>query len=118
MGTWAAGPFSNDAALDYVGDAVDEICNTLDAFMEAPAIDEGFDEAFAAVALLNVLSQHTPAAPPEPERVKEWQKAMLECFDAEIDSMQPDAAFKRDHRAALEKAFVDLLDRSSKFWKR
>ena len=118
MGTWAAGPFESDTALDYVGDVVDEICNTLDAFIEAPAIDEGFDEAFASAALLLVLSQHTPAAPPEPERVKEWQKAMLECFDAQIDSMQPEAAFKRDHRVTLEKAFVDLIERSSKFWKR
>ena len=118
MGTWAAGPFQSDTALDYLGDVVDEVSATLEQFVESPEIDEGFEEAFAAAALLNVLAHQTPAAPPEPDRIAAWAEALLRCFDGQIDTLDPDAGFKVEQRAALEMTFAELAERSRKFWKR
>ncbi|WP_408629679.1 DUF4259 domain-containing protein [Anaeromyxobacter oryzisoli] len=92
MGTWDAGPFGNDAAMDLVGTVVDSLMETVDAFLANPRIDETFDEGFAAIALLNEVMQRTAARP--------WRdgggvagppirEAFLRCFDEQIDGMDP-----------------------------
>lgn len=106
MGTWAAGPFGNDAALDFVGGVIDQLTDALREFMAEPQIDETFDAAFAAIALLNGVMAQTPCkpwdndagAPLDPAPIC---AAMLACFDEQIDGMEPDPDFKRDQRAAL-----------------
>lgn len=104
MGTWAAGPFGNDAALDFVGSTFDFLMKRVNEFLESPEIDETFDPAFAAIAMMNELMAITPSRPwakggqvdPAPIRL-----AMLRCYDEQIDGMEPDGDFKRDQRAAL-----------------
>jgi hypothetical protein len=106
MGTWDAGPFNNDAALDYVGTVLDGLMGPVDAFLASPAIDNTFDAAFAAIALLNEVMDRTPSRPwdaaagdtRDPEPIV---SAMLSCFDGQIDAMQPTAAFRSEHRASL-----------------
>lgn len=116
MGTWAAGPFENDAALDFVGDIIDQLMAAVNGFVEAPQIDESFDPAFAAVALLNVVMELTPARPWSGNGVVDGgpiRDAMLRCFDEQIDEMDPKPDFKRDQRAALVSTldeFVRLLE--------
>lgn len=106
MGTWDAGPFANDAALDFVGGIVDELTGALREFMDEPMIDETFDAAFAAIAILNGIMAQTPCRPWDHEANATLDPApicaaMLACFDEQIDGMEPQADFKRDHRAAL-----------------
>jgi hypothetical protein len=109
MGTWAAGPFGNDAALDFVGDVLDQLMGAVNEFMEAPEIDETFDPAFASIALLNGVMKLTPSRPWSGDGVVDGEpirEAMLRCYDEQIDGMDPQPGFKRDQRAAL----VEVLD--------
>jgi hypothetical protein len=116
MGTWDAGPFENDAAMDLVGEVVDGLRAPVDEFLAAPQIDETFDPAFAAVALLNEVMTRTPARPwwdgkgPKPGDVR---AAFLRCYDEQIEGMDPDPDFKVAQRAALVAEldrFVRLLE--------
>ncbi|MEZ4399738.1 MAG: DUF4259 domain-containing protein [Kofleriaceae bacterium] len=115
MGTWQAGPFGNDAALDFVGSVIDHLMSAVDEFMAAPEIDETFDAAFAAIALLNGVMAHTPSRPWADGAAVDGgpiRTAMLACFDEQIDGMAPAADFKQDQRAALVATldtFVDFL---------
>ncbi|MEZ4238558.1 MAG: DUF4259 domain-containing protein [Myxococcota bacterium] len=112
MGTWDAGPFGNDAAMDFVGDVIRSLTAPLDEFLADPQIDETFDPAFAAIALLNEVMTRTVArpwdpaaeAPRDPRPIAE---AMLRCFDEQIAGMAPAPGFEADQRAAL----VAELDR-------
>lgn len=106
MGTWAAGPFGNDASLDFVGDVVDRRMRSVDAFLAEPEIDETFDAAFAAVALLNEVMARTPTRPwdraaGDVRDPKPIVDALLSCYDTQIDGMGPDPTFKAEQRAAL-----------------
>ncbi|MBI4821745.1 MAG: DUF4259 domain-containing protein [Deltaproteobacteria bacterium] len=115
MGTWAAGPFSNDSALDFVGDVTDDLIKAIEDFVESPEIDETFEPAFAAVALLNVIGKAVSAYIPEPEQVRMWRDVFLACYDDQIDGMDPDPKFKREHREALEGELDQLVQRSESF---
>ncbi|MEZ4361362.1 MAG: DUF4259 domain-containing protein [Kofleriaceae bacterium] len=115
MGTWAAGPFGNDAALDFVGSALDHLMSAVNEFLDDRQIDETLDAAFAAIVLINSVMEQTPSRPwGEDGQVKgePIREAMLTCFDEQIDGMKPDPEYKREHRAALVSAldrFVALL---------
>lgn len=117
MGTWAAGPYGNDAALDFVADVVAQLMSTVNEFVETPQIDESFDPAFAAIDLLNAIMERTPSRPWADGGVVDGapiRDAMLRCYDEQIDSMAPDPDFKVDQRAALVTtldAFVKHLQR-------
>jgi len=116
MGTWDAGPFHNDAAMDFVGEHVDGLMTVLDAFLDEPEIDETFDEAFAALALLNGVMAMCSARPwdAEASAVRDpapIRAAFLACYDEQIDGMMPDPDFKRVHREKL----VEQLDRFDAF---
>lgn len=106
MGTWAAGPFGNDAALDLTGEVVENLMEFIDAFLAEPYIDETFDEGFAAMALLNLVMETTPTRPwdLEASAVRDPAPivaAFLRCFDEQIDGMEPRPTFKVEQRAAL-----------------
>jgi hypothetical protein len=105
MGTWDSGPFNNDAALDYVGDAVDSLAETIESFVESPQIDDGFDEAFAALAVLNRVMSATQVQPTarldDPAYGQRIRAAFINCFDNQIDDMDPDPVFKAEHRSSL-----------------
>jgi hypothetical protein len=108
MGTWAAGPFGNDKGLDYVGTVVDGFLCTIFEFVEQPR-DESFDQAFAALALLNILDQKVTLALPSAAEVDVWRRIFLTTFDAQGDAFRTDKSFKRSQRRALEKEFERLL---------
>ena len=117
MGTWAAGPFGNDAALDFLGDVLGELAAGIEKFVANPRIDDGFDEAFAAMAVIEVVCEHAAGGPPKPEVVERWRKVMLDCYDGHVDELEPDEAFKRDHRTKLVKCFDALRASAAGFWK-
>lgn len=106
MGTWAAGPFGNDSATDFVGSVVDGLMVPVDAFLASPEIDETFDNAFAAIALLNEVMSRTPTRPWDykahktrsPEPIVE---ALLTCLDGQISDLGSDGDFQTEQRAAL-----------------
>ena len=104
MGTWAAGPFGNDSAMDFVGGVFDTLMEPVDEFMEEPEIDETLDPAFAAIALMNLMMTKTSARPWRDGGVVDGapiRAAMLRCFDDQIDGMDPAEGFAAEQRAAL-----------------
>jgi hypothetical protein len=107
MGTWGAGPFANDAALDFVGGITDQLVEAVESFVRVPRIDEGFDEAFAAVAVLNLIAAGSNAHRPEPAVVRQWRDAMLKCFDEQIEELAPAGGFADEQRSKV----VEQLDR-------
>src|SRR5262249_20119316 len=109
MGTWAAGPFENDAALDYLGDLVDRLENTILDFVAQPLVDDTLDAAFAAVALLNILAEHTPTCLRQPEAARGWREVFLRCYDEQIDRLKPDPTFKVQQREALMRELDQLV---------
>lgn len=52
MGSWGYGIFQNDSALDLVSATLEPLQAKVRAFVEAPT-EDGFDEALAAVAIIN-----------------------------------------------------------------
>ncbi|MGV9669494.1 MULTISPECIES: DUF4259 domain-containing protein [unclassified Gordonia (in: high G+C Gram-positive bacteria)] len=109
MGTWAAGPFGNDKALDFVGDVVDQLTEPIAEFLESPSIAETFDEAFGALALLNEVMERTPVRPwgSDGPSAGDLRVAFLRCYDDQIGEMGAGEEFPADQRAAL----VAELDR-------
>ena len=103
MGTWDAGPFNNDAALDFVGGLIDSLTEPIDDFLESPEIDETFDASFAAIAVLNTIMQRCVSRPYRDGGYPAHQiaDAMIKCFDEQIDGMEPDDDFRTQHRASL-----------------
>lgn len=112
MGTWDAGPFENDAAMDFAGEAIDQLMAPVYEFLEEPQIDETFDAAFAAVAMLNAVMKVCNARPwkdgdtldPKPVRA-----ALLKCFDDQIDDMDPDPEFKVAQRKSLDAVTAEFV---------
>lgn len=120
MGTWAEGNYANDGALDYVGELIDQLTNTINECFEEDGadLDEGGESMLVpSVDLIRVISQHCGASPPEPAVVKKWQKKYLKIYDEQIDDLDPSGTYKTDRREIIVKTFADLLKHSEEFHK-
>lgn len=107
MGTWGSGPFDNDEALDFVGEIVDQLMLRVDDFIATPMIDETFDSALAAVAVLNEVMSRSPVRPFDEQAGAERdpapiRQAMMSCYDSQIDGMEPEPDFKAEKREVVE----------------
>ncbi|HYI01226.1 DUF4259 domain-containing protein [Hyalangium sp.] len=109
MGTWAAGPFGNDTALNYLGGVVDRLMNSIFEFVDNPSLEANFDEAFAAIALLNILAQKVTAPLPDAAEVEVWKRIALHTYDSQIDELKPDKEYKRSQRKAIAKELDRLI---------
>lgn len=116
MGTWGAGPFESDEALDFVDGITAQLVEAVESFARVPRIDEGFDAAFAAIGLFNLVAEGAssfpiragfPISPPTSGDARRWREAMLKCFDEQIEELSPKAGFVEEQRAKL----VEHLDR-------
>lgn len=105
MGSWASGNFENDAALDLLSDVV----KNLDQELTAPDEVEDIDMLMGAVAIRKALVEHLPANPPPREQIEELKEAVLQLYDDEIDSLEPEEEYKAERRQVIEKTFDDFL---------
>lgn len=115
MGTWDAGPFENDAAMDYLGDVARGLEATINEFVAEPRVDDTLDPAFAALAILNILAEKTSVSLPEANIVRGWRDAFLRCYDAQIDGLDPEPTFKEKQRDALRRELDRLVIASETF---
>ncbi|MEM6732997.1 MAG: hypothetical protein AAF658_15680 [Myxococcota bacterium] len=99
-------------------EVLDFLMKPVDAFIEDPMIDETFDPAFAALALMVEVIRKTGPVPWKNGAVLNATpiaEAMLQCFDSEIDSLEPDADYKTQQRTALARCheeFKNLLSQA------
>ncbi len=120
MGTWDAGTFDSDAALDYVGDMIDQLTETVNSCFDNDNadLDEGGEgKLMPSVSIIGLLSQHCGAAPPKADVVESWRDRYLAIYDEQIDDLDPDPEYKINRRKIIADSFSDLLARSTSFWK-
>jgi hypothetical protein len=121
MGTWGAGNFESDGALDYVGDLMDQLEKAVaNCFAHEHGADldgGGEDELVPSVAIMELLSAHCGAAPPKPAVVAAWRERYLAIYDKQIDGLDPDVQFKAERRETITRTFAALEQRAGDFWK-
>ena len=120
MGTWGAGNFQSDGALDYVGDVTAGLCARIESVMSDEILFALDEEAEAVipptVTMLTLLCDRCGAAPPEPGRVLSWREKYLSMFDREIGDLDPAEGYGPERRATLIETFDALLSKSKGFW--
>lgn len=120
MGTWAAGNFDSDGALDYVAGIVEQLTKTIGSCLDEgnPDLDEGGEsELMPSVAIIKVLSEHCGAAPPKPDVIDSWRSQYLAIYDEQIDGLDPDTDYKNERRTTIDRTFTELIALSKQFWR-
>ncbi|HKI34164.1 MAG TPA: DUF4259 domain-containing protein [Gemmataceae bacterium] len=107
MGTWGAGNFSDDNALDWLGSLVDELVADIDKGMARPEAICGHWLA-AQIEVLALLCEQLNAVPPTPQEVTAWRKTYLQTWEAEIDDYDPDPEYKAKRREVIDSTFARL----------
>jgi hypothetical protein len=107
MGTWGAGNFADDRALDWLGGFVDGLVDRIEEGMADP--EAGCSHPLGAqLEALAVLCEQLNAVPPEPARVARWREKYVRTWDAGIDAYGPDPQYKADRRKVIEATFDRL----------
>lgn len=105
MGTWDAGNFDNDSALNFVSGVADGVRQE----MAPPEEVEEIELVMAAVAIYKALVAHCHAPPPAATQIGELKDAVLQLYDAQIDELDPDPEFKTQRRGVIEQTFDEFL---------
>ena len=121
MGTWAAGNFDSDGALDYVGSIIDDLAARIDGVFAdegAAYLDEDAEAVIMpSVDILSVLHEHCHAAPPKTAVVTDWKTRYLALFDEQIGGLDPDGDYAAERRTVIEATFSKLENQARAFWR-
>jgi hypothetical protein len=113
MGTWGAGNFANDAALDFIGHEIDRyitLINEIFADEDRFRLDEDAEgELMPSVEILIVLCERCAGILPTGLDIAAWKQRYLEMYDAQIDGLAPVPGHKEERRAVIETTFDRLL---------
>jgi hypothetical protein len=114
MGTWGAGNFQDDNALDWLWSEVQQ-----PLLRKIESAVAGHDESnghtiMAAVEVLTVLCEQLQANPPKPPEVAAWRDAYLAAWEGYIDALGCKPKFKKERRAVIVNTFDRLLATSRK----
>lgn len=122
MGTWGAGNFSSDGALDYLGEMIDNLTNHVQSLLNKGTfadLDEcGESELMPSVHIISLLCEHCNGAPPKQDMIASWRAQYLQRFDTQIDALGADLEFKNERRAVISNTFETLEQQSKRFWSR
>ena len=113
MGTWGAGTFENDAALDFVNEEIDRHIRAIENIFADESrfrLDEDAeDELMPRVELLVLLYAHCRGVLPDGLDVSAWKARYLAMFDEQIDELEPDDDYKQRRRSVIAGAFDRLI---------
>jgi hypothetical protein len=128
MGTWGAGNFDNDTAMDHLYEVAQPLVEQIERFLADPTLmdhnppdgDTLGDVAMANIELLCRIAGSTrdPAYAirggmlPPPETVEEWKSRFLAAWDVCIDGYSPRGGYKEQRRAVIVATFDQLLELS------
>lgn len=111
MGTWDAGIFDNDCAMDHVCAFTGKMIEEIDEAVANPSeleCDEYWGDAMRAhIEMLLLLQRDAHGLLPEPEKAILWRDTYMNIWDGYIDKLQPKPDYKIKRRAIL----VSLFDR-------
>src|SRR5690348_11151133 len=114
MGTWGAGNFQNDGALDYLGEVIGHLAENVEELLGAD-LGTGERTLMPSVAMIATLCEHHNGVPPKLADVERWKQSYLATYDAEIDGYAPQGDFKAERRAAIAATFEALAKISREF---
>jgi hypothetical protein len=105
MGSWSAGPFGNDAALDYVGGIMDRLMSPVRVVLETPTLGSHFLHAMAAIAIMREIMRISPVRPWDRKTEAEIdpraiRTAFIEMFDAKFND-EGDPEYRAKRRASM-----------------
>ena len=107
MGTFGAGNFDNDAALDLVSSVLEVATTEIEAFCDSDDVGvEDLEAIMAAVAIHLVLDEHCRAGAPKVEFALRLRDKALAIFDEEIAELDPSGEFAAERRAVLVDTFA------------
>jgi len=102
MGAWGSGNFDNDAALDVIADMVEIAAAEITAFCKSDRCTvEDLDALMGCVAAHMALHEHCGGARPELPVAKALREKVIDLYDKSVDSLKPQADYKRARRAVL-----------------
>jgi hypothetical protein len=112
VGTWGAGNFDNDSALDYMGEVEEFLINRIEEILadeDRCALDEdGEGVLMPTLNIMSVLHEHCRLGLPERETVLRWKAQYLFVFDEQIDGFDPKPGHREARRAIIEATFLKL----------
>src|SRR5262245_36285860 len=113
MGTWGAGNFDSDAALDFVGEQIRRyiaLINEVFAVAYRFRLDEEADgELIPSVEILILLCEHCGGVLPSWLDVAAWKQRYLAMYDAQISGLAPVGGYGDERRAVIESTFDRLF---------
>ena len=106
MGTFGAGNFESDAALDLVAETRAVTEGALTAFLDSDDVGvEDLERVMAAVAIHLVLDEHCGAGAPEVDFAIRLRDKALAIFDEEMPELDPDGEFAAERRTVIVETF-------------
>jgi GT2 family glycosyltransferase len=119
LGTWGAGNFDNDSAVDYIVRLADDLETKIDEILadeDLSALDEyGEGVLMPSIVLISLLYDHCHAPTPDLEKVQSWKQKYLAIFDDQIEGAKPEYAEKR--RLTIVETFAKLETQAVEFAK-
>jgi hypothetical protein len=104
VGTWAAGNFDSDAALDLV----EHFAETVREEIGTPQDVEDLEQTMAAVSVLKVLVEHCHASAPNVKEIETLRDGILRIYDEQIDGLVPHPDYKVNRRLTIVATFDEF----------
>jgi hypothetical protein len=107
MGTWGAGNFESDTALDFLG----RWGAQLEKQLIAPSSFMGIEKLMAVVEIWLALLQRqprVPLVPPKRSNVESLREQVLIVFDREVALLSPKGNFASERRDVIKRSFDTL----------
>ncbi len=121
MGTWGAGNFDNDGALDYAGSVIDKFTARIEECFSGEDLadldEDGETVLMPSVEMICVISERCGAAPPRADVVAGWRERYLRIYDEQIDSLEPADGYTDERRKVIEETFTRLERLALEFWR-
>lgn len=121
MGTWGAGTFQNDAALDFINIEVDRHIAAIEAIFADESrfrLDEDAEgELMPRIEILLALCERCHGVLQENVDIAVWKVHYLAMYDEQIDDLEPTDDYKEQRRAVIASTFDRLIEQHATQWR-
>ncbi|NYE93889.1 hypothetical protein FHU41_000110 [Psychromicrobium silvestre] len=117
MGTWDAGNFDNDDAMDQLGGLVSEMVQKIEFAIDNELLEPDETQGVwlpCQVEILTLFAQRFNVTLPSVETITRWRDEYIEVWEGYIDELEPDPDYRRERRTVLDSTFNDAIQESAK----
>lgn len=122
MGTWGAGTFQNDAALDFINTEIDRHVGAIEKIFSDESrysLDQDAEgELMPRIEILLALCDHCHGVLHEDMDIAAWKARYLAMYDEQIDGMEPGDDLKQQRRTVIVDTFDRLIEQHKAHWRR